>query len=242
MVSAENDMMGDTALCHRLPALLETLRPLVREEVLTPPVLPDVSPERIAALTELIIPLHIQEWENGCAINVWDIAGLKYNEGRNSAILAWLLDPRGTHGLGTRVISHLLRLVCARQSNWPELSDCLTNVSVVNECWPVGSATERVDIVVDGDSFTLFIEVKIQAQEGKEQLARYVKAAEAKRRATGKQHGLVLYLSPVAPVNPPDEVAFITWRNIGEILNALPKSGFNGAIIRQFSQHIQKFY
>lgn len=242
MVSALSDVKGDIALCHRLPVMLEALRSLLREEVLSSPVLSDVSPERIVSLTELIMPLHNQEWENGCAINVWNLAGLKYNEGRNSAILAWLMDPHGTHGLGACVIGHLLRAARTKHSGWPDLNDSLTNVSVVSECWPVGSTGERVDIVVDGDSFTLFIEVKIQAREGKEQLARYVKAAEAKRLATGKQYGLVLYLSPVAPVNPPDEVAFITWRDIGEILKDLPKSGFNGAIIQQFAQHIRKFY
>ena len=173
---------------------------------------------------------------------MWDVPNLKYNEGRNSAVLAWLLDPQGSHGWGARVISHLLRLVRTKYTTWPDLNDSLTNVSVINECWPVGSTTERVDIAVDGDRFTLFIEVKIQAREGKEQLARYVKAAEAKRRATGKQYGLVLYLSPVEPVNPLDEVAFITWRDIGEVLNGLPKSGFNGAIIQQFAQHIKKFF
>lgn len=242
MVSAPSDVKGDIALCHRLPVMLETLRSLLREEVLPSPVLPEISPERIIALTELIMPLHNQEWENGCAINVWDLAGIKYNEGRNSAILAWLLNPQGTHGLGARVIDHLLRVARTKQSGWPDLNDSLTNLSVVTECWPVGSTTERVDIVVDGDSFTLFVEVKIQAREGKKQLARYVKAAEAKRRATGKQYGLVLYLSPIPPVNPPDEVAFITWRDIGGILRGLPKSGFNGAIIQQFAQHIEKFY
>ena len=242
MVFAESDMKGDIALCHRLPLLLETLGPLFKEEKLKSSTLPDVSPERVTSLTELIIPLHHQQWENGSAINVWDVSGLKYNEGRNSAVLAWLLDPQGTHGYGTRALSYLLQLVRTKYSTWPDLSDSLTKVSVVNECWPVGSTTERVDIAIDGDRFTLFIEVKIQAPEGKEQLARYLKAAEAKKRATGKQYGLVLYLSPIEPVDPPDQVAFITWRDIGEVLNSLPKDGFNGAIIRQFAQHIKKFF
>lgn len=242
MVSTENSADGNAALCRRLHVLLDIFRPLIGQDQYVSSPVPDIRPEYIAALTDRILPLYNKAWQSGGAINIWDVAGLKYNEGRNSAVLAWFLDPQGSHGWGERVLREVLRLVCKRYQNWPDLDDSLGKVSVVTECWPVGSTTERVDIVVDGDDFTLFVEIKINAREGKEQLARYMNVAEMKRRVTGKRHGLVLYLSPAAPLKLPEGAGFITWKDIEQIFLCLPKNGFNGAITQQFAQHIQKFY
>ncbi|MGS0647353.1 PDDEXK-like family protein [Komagataeibacter melomenusus] len=236
------DINNDIMLCRRLPALLNTMRPLLGRHDLVSFCVPDIMPERIGELTNIIMPLHNQAWERGDAINIWDVAGLKYNEGRNSAVLGWLLDPQGTHGWGARLLRDVLRLAGDRYPHWPRLDKDLNTVSVVTECWPAGSTTERVDIAVDGDDFVLFIEIKIQAREGRQQLARYVKVAEAKRQITGRQHGLVLYLSTIAPVDPPEEVALMTWRDVADILAQFPKGGFNGAITQQFAQHIRKFH
>nr|WP_230975606.1 PD-(D/E)XK nuclease family protein [Acetobacter garciniae] len=214
----------------------------MKNVVEVPVTVPDLSPDRVTALICEIAPLHKQAWEAGLAINIWDVAGLGYNEGRNSAVLAWLLDPRGTHGWGSRVLRDLLHLAHMRHADWPNLEDSLNNISVTSECWPMGSVTDRVDIAIDGDDFVLFIEIKIRAQEGEEQLVRYVKAAEAKRQVTNKRWGLVLYLSSAAPVDPPDEVALINWQDVGDILIHTPQDGFNGAITQQFAQHIRKFY
>ncbi|MGY6771048.1 PDDEXK-like family protein [Komagataeibacter sp. NFXK3] len=232
----------DMALCRRLPSLLDSIRALLGAHDPVSSVVPDVLPDRIVELTNMIMPLHNQAWARGDAIDIWDVAGLKSNEGRNSAVLGWLLDPKGTHGWGARLLRDVLRLAGDRYPHWPRLDKDLDHVSVVTECWPAGSTTERVDIAIDGDDFVLFIEIKIQAREGEQQLARYVKVAEAKRQITGKQHGLVLYLSAIAPVNPPEEVALMTWRDVADILARFPKSGFNGVITQQFAQHIQKFY
>lgn len=40
-------------------------------------------------------------WKDGGAINVWEAAGLKRDEVRNTAVLSWLLDCHGSHGQGS---------------------------------------------------------------------------------------------------------------------------------------------
>ena len=75
MVSAESDMKGDIALCHRLPVMLVTLVPLLKGEVSNFSVFPDMSPERVSDITVFIIPLHILESDIGSAIHVWDFPG-----------------------------------------------------------------------------------------------------------------------------------------------------------------------
>jgi hypothetical protein len=108
------------------------------------------------------------------------------------------------------------------------------------EC-PLGSETDRVDIAIDGPDFVLFVEVKIDALEGKEQLRRYAEAARRKANAYGKAHGRVIYLSPRPPLVPPPEVAVVTWRVVARALSALPRAGFNGALAHGFAHHVRSF-
>ena len=47
----------------------------------------------------------------------WDIAGIKREEVKNSAILAWLLNPKGSHGLGYSALNALLDKLNLELSN-----------------------------------------------------------------------------------------------------------------------------
>lgn len=54
---------------------------------------------------------------------------------------------------------------------------------------PTGDCTNRVDIEIDADNFLLFIEVKIDANEQPEQIARYCK--DAKQRSMSRPWAVV---------------------------------------------------
>ncbi|WP_047023613.1 PDDEXK-like family protein, partial [Enterobacter cloacae] len=41
----------------------------------------------------------------------WEVAGLGRKEVRNTAVLAWLLDPEGTHGFGRLSLQALLQAI-----------------------------------------------------------------------------------------------------------------------------------
>ncbi|WP_424139650.1 PD-(D/E)XK nuclease family protein [Roseomonas chloroacetimidivorans] len=176
------------------------------------------------------------------SLNVWSVAGLKRDELRNAAVLAWFLKPHGSHGFGSAVMRALLDEVARIAPDWPYLGRDFSRVSVLTEEWPLGSETDRVDIAIDGPDFALFIEVKIDAPEGPNQLARYAVLAQQKARALGRKYGRVIYLGPRAPRDPPPDVAIITWREVARVLSALPREGIGGALAAQFARHVRAFF
>ena len=104
-------------------------------------------------------PLITNAKHAGFLCDPWAVASLKRNEVRNSAVLAWWLDPRGSHGLGPALLTELLQLM-----HWdcPISPSCRVRV----ESHPDGDRSNRVDIEVDDPAFFLIIEVKIDALEG----------------------------------------------------------------------------
>lgn len=104
----------------------------------------------------------------------WDVACLGRDEVRNSAVLAWLLNPRGSHGLGNITLKALLSTLEPLNS----LIDTGKFCHVRTESNPTGEVANRVDIEIDSENFYLIIEVKINAVEGDKQIERYGEIAE----------------------------------------------------------------
>lgn len=119
---------------------------------------------------------------SGLLCDPWAIAGLRKNEVRNSRVLAWLLNPNGSHGFGDAVLGGLLGIVYKKlaRSDFPSMP---SNRCVVRtESYPDSSLGSRVDIEIDDAGFYMVIEVKIRALEQCEQLARYGDIASRKSR------------------------------------------------------------
>lgn len=148
----------------------------------------------------------------------WEVAKLGRNEVRNSAVLAWLLDPHGNHGFGDLPLKALLGAV--RECGNNRIPENFTRYCRVNvEKSPTGDATNRVDIEIDADNFFMLIEVKIDAYEQKDQISRYI--GEAKKRA-GEQPWAVVYLTPQGrvPLSAGEEadVPCLSWRRLASVL------------------------
>lgn len=123
----------------------------------------------------------------------WEIAGLKRKEVRNSAVLAWLLNPQGSHGFGAVPLYALLASIrTAENKAFPAAFTRFCRVRV--ESNPNGDSKNRVDIEIDADNFFVLIEVKIDAFEQQEQIDRY--CLEAEKRATKKRRWGVVFLTP----------------------------------------------
>lgn len=91
------------------------------------------------------------------------IIGLHRWERAHSAALGWLLDPTGAHGLGAALLDRFLQRSGLAESNSEE------PVEVVLEA---AGGTAFVDVLVRSRSWTLVIEVKIDAPEQEEQALR----------------------------------------------------------------------
>lgn len=85
----------------------------------------------------------------------------------HSLMLAWLLDPGTPHGLGTEFLRGFLKLVGADAEDVSEEELLRVDVS----CEVVGPAA-RTDLVISGKTFTVAVEVKVDAGEQDRQLAR----------------------------------------------------------------------
>ena len=195
----------------------------------------------------LRIPLFAAR-SSGAFIDIWSVAGLRRKELPNAAVLAWLIDPNGSHGQGDLCLSALLDLLGPRLGR--RFTDIrLGGARVRAEERPLGSDRDRVDIVIETPELLIFVEVKIDALEGPEQLARYVESANRVAAVRAISDGgppkpaLVIFLSPRASADCPPEVAHITWRELASTfaIAARRADGLAGHLIRSFANHTRAF-
>jgi PD-(D/E)XK nuclease superfamily len=110
------------------------------------------------------------------------VLGLQRYELSHSKIITWLLDPSAPHGLGTRVLSGVLR-----RAFGDEIHDAVS--TTLNDANPEFEI-DNIDILVKAPGLTLIIENKVDACEGEAQCDRYY---ERFRREPG---ACFLFLTP----------------------------------------------
>jgi hypothetical protein len=183
--------------------------------------------------------------------NIWSVAGTGRNEVRNTSILAWALNPRGSHGQGPSVLNALMDIARRKSSATedlfpfpPEVSRC----SIRTEASPFSDQANRVDILADGPDFTAFIEVKIDAAPDPDQIRRYLRLSEARAAATGRSRYGVIFLAPHWARDLPylgPRVATVTWRDVADAIAACIPPESEGqsadAALQQFTTHIRDF-
>jgi hypothetical protein len=147
----------------------------------------------------------------------WHAAGIGHNEVRNSTLLAWLLDPAGSHGFGPGPLNALLKILHKRsEGKFPAEFKRYCRVQV--ETNPTGDSRNRVDIEMDSDTFFLLIEVKIRAGEQENQMQRYCDEAVAR---AGIRPWAVVFLTThggasqtAGPNILPEHIPAISWRQL----------------------------
>ncbi len=203
------------SLQERLPRLLAVLGPMVRAEDTAartgiaaecPPLAYGRLVNTIAALT----PKLAEARRQGGEINVWQLAGLKRTEVRNAAVLAAMWSPGAMGDRAAAFLNGFLRRLPS-DNELPSRDELMRGYVVKTEHCPTGAATERVDITVEGESFVLAVEVKIDAGEGPEQLARYRQSVED-WASTRRKRGAVVLLAPFQTAVP--GVVQADWRDI----------------------------
>lgn len=96
-------------------------------------------------------------WVHGPA-DLFGILGRNRDELSHSAMLAWLLDPDGRHGLGRALLDRVI------EECFPDVDPVSLRVRFVQT--EVQRVETRADIVIWGDAATIVIEVKVDAGEG----------------------------------------------------------------------------
>ena len=138
------------------------------------------SPEE--ALQALILDRDLEKLEDLLVeFNLFDVLGIARRETQHSALIAWLLDPSGSHGLRDYFLRNFLSQVAvgAHENGIP----APTPLDV--DSWNLGDievATERhhIDILLmdKSDGFVCPIENKIGSAEHSNQLSRYLETVE----------------------------------------------------------------
>jgi hypothetical protein len=121
----------------------------------------------------------------------WEVAGLGRDEVRNSSVLAWLLNPKGSHGLGDAAMRGLLQDLSQFDVRFP--LECSRYCQVRVESNPDGNSCNRIDIEIDDEKFFVVIEVKIGAPEGVDQMKRY---GEVSQQLAGTRPWALVFLTP----------------------------------------------
>ncbi|MBN4073347.1 PD-(D/E)XK nuclease family protein [Mariprofundus ferrooxydans] len=232
------------------------------------PTRPPVTSRKISEVTYNALHRFIADFspainkfrETGVQANVWAIAGLKHNEVRISSVLNWFLSPNATHGQSSKICFSLLsRIEKLTQGNdqitsaFPKASDLhdkenedIARYTSTTEVCPYGKQDNRVDIILDGTNLLLYIEVKIDAPQGREQLQRYHELAKACH--AGRNWGVV-YLTPKG-ILPDDAKQLenciaISWSEVADVFRKSEKtleySHLSRHYIGQFAQYVSKF-
>lgn len=208
------------SLTSRLNGFVEAWRALTEtcsSQLEVKPTQSALSLERLASVLRELKPALDEARAGGAFINVWQVAGLGRRELPNAAALAWLLQPRGNHGLGIGPLKGLFDALLAVSPDCPRPSD-LSRCSIRIEDRPMWSERDRVDLVVDHPELLLFIEIKVDAAEGLDQLRRYVEAAEETARCTRRAAWRVAYLTRFRPIGLHGEVIPLNWRDVSRAL------------------------
>ena len=113
-----------------------------------------------------------REW-NSIPRDLLSIVGLQRSEDVHSSALAWLLNPRGPHGLGTIFLAGFLR-ECSVDVSPDELAHA--TISREEEARVAGKRVCRADIVIHMPTVRLVVEAKIDAAESDRQCESLVRA------------------------------------------------------------------
>ncbi len=207
---------------------------------------PPLDCEEFASFAQAFVKPYEDYRRSGAMVNVWQVAGLKYDELRNSQVLSWMLDRFGDHGQGAAILERLVELVGKQRPVGvsPEVVRT-THYWTRTESLPLGDQESRVDIEIESPAFLIFIEVKVRAPETNDQLKRYVELAHAK--AAGRP-SFVIFLTAdgrvPGDVDLHEKVISLSWKQIAFILDTHASSAlgnsFSGQIFRQFADHARR--
>ncbi len=226
----------------------EVYKAISEKHVSKPPVvdelIPKFTPDLYQSFFSKFEPLYLSEKRRGAEINVWGESGLKQDEVRNTAVLSWWLDCNGSHGLGDLLLKALLGALPTADT-MPPVSAINNDYRTKAESLPMGARENRIDIELSGSDFLIFIEVKINAGEGYQQLSRYQGLIKKKAESYGMCHGGIIYLTRYDDTKNNEQGCMsLSWVQLARSFRtvSLPvEAGFSQMLLLQFCEHIENF-
>jgi len=158
--------------------------------------------------------------------NLFEILGNQWYEDPHSNLLAWLLNPEETHGLGNVFLEKFIEKIS-------DIKLPFDQIKVVRENQKGG---DRPDIEVKGNNWWLIIENKINSSENNSQTLRYAKRWGKKGKID--ENVFLVYLSPYGKAPLSSDFHPVSYRKIRELLESMQFHGDSDFLIRNFINHI----
>lgn len=237
--------VGD--LCERLRVFLRQWQRLNAKQI-SPLWTLTLDKSRLETMLRILRPPLAEARRRGDAIDVWAVAGLGRDEVRTSRVLAWLLNPRASHGAGDAYLAEIWRIARAVPGLAATLNFPLADVrSVTRENYPLGNNDNRVDIEIIGAEFLLIVEVKIDTFESKpNQIESYAELAVRKAKSLGKKHWGIIYISQTDGGEKVPNVLCLRWRDIGKAIGCVVakrnNNDFSTRLARLFADHVNQLH
>lgn len=160
--------------------------------------------------------------------NIFETLEYQWREDTHSNLLAWLLNPEESHGIGDIFLRAFVQKVF-------NIKDLPINfpVRVFRE---KQEGKKRYDIVVEGNNWWLVIENKIYSEEQEGQTKGY--ADDWKPRGNLGKNVLLAYLNPTGRQPESSDFTPVSYRTIRELLKSMNFQGDSNVLINHFIDHI----
>ena len=164
--------------------------------------------------------------------NLFDMLGIARSELQHSRVVAWLLDPRGSHGLGDLFLRGFLRGVAKSADTFGIHAITVSDI----DSWNFSQAKvflehHNIDIllIVEGSRIVCLIENKVGSDEHSDQLSRYLKTVT---RTYSNLRPLPVFLTPegVQPTKERDAKRYVPvgYGLIADLLESIFRSRGTG--------------
>ena len=155
-------------------------------------------------------------------LNIFRIAGLVKQEIKHSRVLAYILDPNGSHGLKDAFIKELMSDESILNSKKIPLNTLIKLSMADLDDIVVRCEDMRIDILATSklNKIVIAIENKVDASEGKNQLSGYKNKINTDVRFANYQK-IFLYLTPQADDPSDDDWIAIGYKNISDAIEAV---------------------
>jgi PD-(D/E)XK nuclease superfamily protein len=160
-------------------------------------------------LRDLVMDPSLEELELKIkAPNIFTILKSERIEIRHSNFIGWLLDPKGSHNLNKVFLRRLLQEVF--QSEKVDWADAISVDTFELDAVEIRREWKNIDLTIVAEEFVVAVEIKVDADESKEQLRKYKDIVEnAFHDSKQKKAFVFLTVDGHEPKNPEDAKQWI---------------------------------
>ncbi|WP_375580590.1 PD-(D/E)XK nuclease family protein [Marivirga tractuosa] len=150
------------------------------------------------------------------AVTFFEIIGASKAEIRHSNFLAWLLDPKASHGLGETILKRFLRQLFSddRAKDITEIEVENLNYQSVN----ILREWQHIDLFIEFDNLVIALENKLYSKEHSKQLTRYFDIVEQEYKGIKKTVYGFLTPEGIEAIDESDKYVSISYFEIAEII------------------------